>query len=87
MDIREEYSKQMHIYSQAYFEYCKRSEKIVIKLKEKQLATTWGQLNFFKWLIESGSLDFIEKNYAAILNEAKNKIKVKQAKNKIIFTI
>jgi hypothetical protein len=46
------------------------------------IETTLAQLNFFKWAISEGVLDFIRKNYIKIGNHLKEQKKNKTEKNK-----
>ena len=46
------------------------------------IETTLAQLNFFKWAISEGVLDFIRKNYVKIGNHLKEQKKNKTEKNK-----
>lgn len=55
-----------------HFGIFKRSDKILLDWgSDSKLITTIGQLNFFKWAIETQILQFIEKNYTFIWNKLK----------------
>ena len=57
-------------YSKKRFDPFCRWERITIPYDNtKQMETTIGQLNFFKWAIENKILDFIQKNYQLIEND------------------
>lgn len=62
------YKTQLRNHSKTQFDPFRRDEKrrIIFRYdssnQEKFLDTTVGQLNFFKWAIESGVVDFITKN-------------------------
>lgn len=62
------YREQLKTYSKAQFDPFRRDEKRRIIFNydqdhpEKSIETTVGQLNFFKWAIESGILDYIKNN-------------------------
>ena len=62
------YRTQLKTYSKAQFDPFRRDEKKRIifnydpESPEKSIETTVGQLNFFKWAIETGILDYILAN-------------------------
>ena len=39
---------------------------MILKIRDKFIYTTLGQLNFFKWAIEHNVLEFIECNYTKL---------------------
>ena len=57
----------MKAYSKRRFDPFCRWERINIPYKDgAQVQTTIGQLNFFKWAIENGVINYIENNYEVI---------------------
>jgi hypothetical protein len=65
--VHNDYKLKLKSYSKRRFDPFCRWERIRIPFNEQQeLETTIGQLNFFKWSIENGILDYIEENYEAI---------------------
>ena len=53
----------------------------------KNIKTTLGQLNFFKWAISNGVLDYVEENLKQIRNEMKlsksEEDKIKKSKSNL----
>jgi len=65
--VYNDYKLKLKAYSKKRFDPFCRWERITIPYDNtKQMETTIGQLNFFKWAIENNILDFIDKNYSAI---------------------
>ena len=95
-----DYKNQLKAYSKKYFDPFCRRERIVInitdlswklqpedkyKVKQNELITTVGQLNFFRWFIENGILKYaieniqeIDKDMINTLNTSKNTKKRKE---------
>lgn len=62
-----DYKLKLKAYSKKRFDPFCRWDRISIPYKnETCIETTIGQLNFFKWAIENGVIDYIEKNYETI---------------------
>ena len=65
--VYNDYKLKLKAYSKKRFDPFCRWERITIPYDNtKQMETTIGQLNFFKWAIENNILDFIDKNYYVI---------------------
>lgn len=65
--VHNDYKLKLKSYSKRRFDPFCRHERIRIPYDaEKEMETTIGQLNFFKWSIENGILDYIDTNYEAI---------------------
>jgi hypothetical protein len=61
------YKGQLKAYSKHYFDPNCRRERIMFKIAEyDSFTTTIGQLNFFRWALECGVLDYIEENETSI---------------------
>ena len=61
------YKLNLKAYSKKRFDPFCRWQRITIPYDENNsIQTTLGQLNFFKWAIENGVINFIENNYADI---------------------
>lgn len=68
--VYNDYKLKLKAYSKKRFDPFCRWERITIPYDNtKQMETTIGQLNFFKWAIENKILDFIQKNYQLIEND------------------
>jgi len=62
-----DYKLKLKAYSKKRFDPFCRWDKIVIPYRNNQLIqTTIGQLNFFKWVLENGIIEFIEQDYSTI---------------------
>lgn len=62
-----DYKLKLKAYSKKRFDPFCRWERISIPYKNDTcIETTIGQLNFFKWAIENGVIDYIEQNYETI---------------------
>ena len=85
------YKSQLKSYSKKFFDpFCRRN-RIKYKYNDTDiLSTTIGQLNFFKWAINNGVIDYIKDNYKEIeddMNESirlirKNTIKTNERKKR-----
>lgn len=68
--VYNDYKLKLKAYSKKRFDPFCRWERITIPYDNtKQMETTIGQLNFFKWAIENKIIDFIQKNYQLIEND------------------
>ena len=64
------YKSQLKAYSKKLFDPFCRRERIMFQLTgHEPFLTTVGKLNFFRWAIEKGILDYIKINYAKIEKE------------------
>lgn len=64
------YKSQLKAYSKKLFDPFCRRERIMFQLSgHEPFLTTVGKLNFFRWAIEKGVLDFIKTNFAKIEKE------------------
>ena len=62
-----DYKLKLKAYSKRRFDPFCRWERISIPYKTgTSIETTIGQLNFFKWALENGVVDYIEENYETI---------------------
>jgi len=79
------YKSQLKAYSKKQFDPFCRRERILLfidkydGIENDPIRTTVGQLNFFRWSIKYGILDYIYKNYDSIENEM-NKFSKKTTK-------
>ena len=65
--VYDSYKLNLRAYSKKRFDPFCRWDRITIPYKEDtHIQTTIGQLNFFKWAIENGIIDYIDKNYQDI---------------------
>lgn len=72
--VYNDYKLKLKAYSKKRFDPFCRWERITIPYDStKQMETTIGQLNFFKWAIENQILAYIEENYDAIEADMNNR--------------
>lgn len=65
-----DYKLKLKAYSKKRFDPFCRWDRITIPYNKTSLIqTTIGQLNFFKWALENGVIDYIDSNYASIEND------------------
>lgn len=57
-----EYKAQLKGWSKKLFDPFCRNERIKYNNKDTEIISTIGQLNFFKWAIDSGVIDYVENN-------------------------
>ena len=64
------YKAQLKSYKKKNFDPFRRDRKFYYKYdsndENKKVLTTLGQLNFFKWAITNGIIDYVDKNYEDI---------------------
>ena len=90
VNVYNSYKSQLKSYSKKYFDpFCRRERiRLENENKTKEIVTTYGQLNFFKWYISNNIIDYIDINYNNIekdMNESiciHNKKKSKNSKRK-----
>ena len=64
LKVYNDYKLKLKAYSKRRFDPFCRWERISIPYEENTcMETTIGQLNFFKWAIENGIIDYITENY------------------------
>jgi hypothetical protein len=65
--VHDDYKLKLKAYSKRRFDPFCRWERIRIPFDDQtEMETTIGQLNFFKWSIENGVLDYIEEHFEDI---------------------
>ena len=69
-----DYKLKLKAYSKRRFDPFCRWERIVIPFDDNcSVQTTLGQLNFFRWALEYGVVDYIDANYKDIENDMNNR--------------
>ena len=81
-----DYKSQLKAYSKKQFDpFCRRERISFIDNQDREITTTVGQLNFFRWAIENKIIDFIKKNLETIekdMTTSLKKVYGKKNKNK-----
>jgi len=76
-----DYKSQLKAYSKKLFDPFCRRDRILFQYNEtdktKNITTTIGQLNFFRWAIQNNILSYIEDNINLIEKDMNNSIKKK----------
>lgn len=71
-----DYKAQLKAYSKKSFDpFCRRERISFIDHDNKELITTVGQLNFFRWSIENNILEFINNNFDIIESDMNNSLR------------
>lgn len=73
MKVCEEYEAQLRAHTRRRFDPFRRCERLELRLKGESVTTTVGQMNFFRWLIESGTWQFVVDNGARVSAEVARK--------------
>ena len=75
MLFRSSYKAQLKSFKKRYFDPFRRKKKFVYNFgtHNKDIITTLGQLNFFKWALENKVVDYIEENYETIEKDMNNR--------------
>lgn len=61
--VHSSYRSQLKAFSKQQFDPFRRRERIIFKISDNQtIETTVGQLNFFRWAIESGVLHYVQEH-------------------------
>ena len=77
-----DYKKQLKAYSKKLFDpFCRRERIKFITNDKKEIITTVGQLNFFRWAITNDIITYVENNLEIIENDMNSSMK-KLYKNK-----
>ena len=90
-----DYKNQLKAYSKKFFDPFCRQKRLIIdpytlkwrtytieeNVSKKDIVTTVGQLNFFRWIIEHNIINYIKNNYEDIEKDMQNTIKLDLEKN------
>lgn len=84
--VYDDYKLKLKAYSKKRFDPFCRWERIIIPYDgENNMETTIGQLNFFRWAIESKILEYIEENYEKIENDMNNRNSSSRKKREVLI--
>lgn len=82
--VYEDYKLRLRAYSKRRFDPFCRWERIMIPYKNgSSIQTTIGQLNFFKWALENGVVDYIRDNYTIIERDMNSRNSTSKRKEKL----
>lgn len=71
-----DYKSQLKAYSKKQFDpFCRRERILFFDHEGKEIITTVGQLNFFRWSIENNILDYILEHFDVIENDMNNSLR------------
>ena len=71
-----DYKSQLKAYSKKQFDpFCRRERILFFDHDGKEIITTVGQLNFFRWSLENKILDYILDNFDVIENDMNNSLR------------
>mgnify|MGYP006076240261 CR=1 FL=1 len=76
------YKSQLKSYSKKYFDPFCRRERIEFTNQGKNIITTIGQLNFFKWAINNDILQYINNYYKKIDEDMNKSVHTQTVKRK-----
>jgi hypothetical protein len=80
-----DYKLKLKAYSKRRFDPFCRWERINVPYKGTNfIQTTIGQLNFFKWALENGVIDYIENNYEQIEKDMNSRNSTSKRKENMI---
>ena len=82
--VYNDYKLKLKAYSKKRFDPFCRWQKIDFPYGSKFVITTIGQLNFFKWMLDNGILEYIQEHYESIEQDMilRNTVKPKTEKNR-----
>ena len=71
-----DYKSQLKAYSKKQFDpFCRRERILFFDHEGKEIITTVGQLNFFRWALENKIIDYIIDNFEDIENDMNNSLR------------
>lgn len=68
--VRRNYVQQLRRFSRKRFDPFRRCDRVKLQRADEELITTEGQMNFFRWLIETGTWNFIVDNAVNVISIA-----------------
>jgi hypothetical protein len=82
-NVYDNYKSQLKAYSKRQFDpFCRRTRINFYYTNEDKIKTTVGQLNFFRWAIENGVIDYLRNNLKDIEGLMKQDVKIKRETKK-----
>ena len=82
--VYEDYKLRLRAYSKRRFDPFCRWERIMLPYKNgSSIQTTIGQLNFFKWALDNGVIDYIRDNYSIIEKDMNCRNSTSKRKDKL----
>lgn len=68
--VRNDYACQLKKHTRRQFDPFRRNSRVVVTSGKARVITTVGQMNFFRWIIESGVWNWLLKHRARVHAEA-----------------
>ena len=68
--VKKEYLLNLRRFTRKKFDPFRRCDRVTLESRESEIVTTEGQMNFFRWLIESGIWSFIADNSVNVIAAA-----------------
>lgn len=75
-----DYKSQLKAYSKRFFDPFCRRDRVTVSILENPLETTVGQLNFFRWALLHGIVDYVVQNRVEIDTDMLCSSKVRDTK-------
>lgn len=80
--VWQEYKSQLKGYSKKLFDpFCRKERINYVYDNTKEVITTLGQLNFFRWALENKVIDYVKKNMENIESDMLNSCKYDSKKD------
>jgi hypothetical protein len=61
--IRKEFTFQIKMHGKCLFDVFRRGPRVEVDVRGRNVTTTYGQLNFFRWAFEVGLIEFATRHY------------------------
>lgn len=83
VDVYQNYKLQLKSFSKKSFDpFCRKNKIIFYYTDDDYIETSCGQLCFFRWCFENGTLTYVKENLNAIEQDMKNSLKEKKKPEK-----
>ena len=85
INVHQSYKAQLKSYSKKTFDPFCRRKRILVPIGDQEVDTTIGQLNFFRWALQNGVVDYIlshKKEIEEDMNDCLKKLKVPSEQKK-----
>lgn len=76
-----DYKSQLKAYSKRFFDPFCRRDRVTVTILDKSLETTVGQMNFFRWALGHGIVDYVIQKRVEIDTDMLCSSKIREQKN------